>query len=402
MPRLQAEGAGGPAERTFGHHMDGVGRKQLQHVGQARRRETARGGSPDRSGRAACGSGRGRRPRRRGPRPAGVCATVSMVRTTPLICGRQASETMAMRNPAYSAASWAGASRVGSLDDSARALLGPAHDAQAALEILDQRRAAFDPVAVVAVEDAVDVADLGVVDVAADHAIDAAPARLVGHGVLVVGDELHGVLDLVLQERRQRPVGQAEPAAAPVEPGVEAQRRAVGPVAQDGEPARVADDAVELVAVDHQQLAAVRRLVDRLVLDPHVAEGELAVLPRRLVVVAGDVDDVGALARLAHDLLHHVVVALRPVPPALQAPAVDDVADQVQMLALVLLEEVEQQLGLATARSEMDVGQEDGAMAGRLVTLDHGHVDKTRPALNLSGAIARHAADCVWRPIAWP
>ena len=31
------------------------------------------------------------------------------VRTTPLICGRQASETMAMRNPVYSAASRAGA-----------------------------------------------------------------------------------------------------------------------------------------------------------------------------------------------------------------------------------------------------------------------------------------------------
>ena len=30
---------------------------------------------------------------------------VSTVRTTPLICGRQASETMAMRNGRYSAAS---------------------------------------------------------------------------------------------------------------------------------------------------------------------------------------------------------------------------------------------------------------------------------------------------------
>ena len=69
------------------------------------------------------------------------------------------------------------------------------------------------------------------------------------------------------------------------------------------------------------------------------------------------------------------------------------------MLALVLLEEVEQELGLTSACSEMDIGQEDGAMSGRLVTLYHGHVDKTRPAQNLSCAIARHAADCVWRPL---
>ena len=98
----------------------------------------------------------------------------------------------------------------------------------------------------------------------------------------------------------------------------------------------------------------------------HLAEGELAVLPRRLVVVARDVDHVGALARLAHDLLHHVVVRLRPVPPALQPPAVDDVADQVEMLALVPLQEIEQQLGLAAARAEMDVRQEDRAVAGGL------------------------------------
>ena len=60
-------------------------------------------------------------------------------------------------------------------------------DAQAAVEMLDQRRAALHPVAVVAVEDAVDVADLGLMDVAADHAVDAAPARLAGDRVLEVG-----------------------------------------------------------------------------------------------------------------------------------------------------------------------------------------------------------------------
>jgi hypothetical protein len=274
---------------------------------------------------------------------------------------------------------------------------GAVHDAQPAVEVLDQRGAAFDPVAVVAVEDAVDRADLGVVDVPAHHAVDAASSRLARHRVFVVVDELHRVLDPVLEVRRQRPVGQAELAPAPVERGVDAQRRAVGPVAEDGEPARVAHDAVELVTVHDQQLAAIRLDVDRFLLDLHLAEGELAVLARRFVVVAGNVDHVGALARLAHDLLHHVVVRLRPVPPALQPPAVDDVAHQVQRLALVLPQEVEQQFGLTAARSEMDIGQENRAVTRGLVTLDHGHVDKTRPAQNLSCAIARDAADCVCR-----
>ena len=54
----------------------------------------------------------------------------------------------------------------------------PIDDLQLAVGMLDERGQALDPVAVVGVEHAVDVAHLGVVDVAADHAVDAAPARL--------------------------------------------------------------------------------------------------------------------------------------------------------------------------------------------------------------------------------
>jgi hypothetical protein len=118
-------------------------------------------------------------------------------------------------------------------------------------------------------------------------------------------------------------------------------------------------------------------------------------LARRLVVIAGNVDDVGALAGLAQDLLHDVVMCLRPVPPALQAPAVDDVTHEIQMVALVFLQEVEQQLGLAAARAEMDVGQEDRAMASRFMTFHDGHVDKTRSTQNMLCAIAPTSADCV-------
>ena len=144
--------------------------------------------------------------------------------------------------------------------------------------------------------------------------------------------------------------------------------------------------------------------MDRLLLDAHVAEGELAVLARRLVVIAGDVDDVGALAGLAHDLLDDVIVALRPVPPALQAPAVDDVADEIEVLALVALQEVEQDLRLTASRAEMNVGQEDRPVPGWLMALDDCHESGTmwttiRPTQNLSCAIARDALDCVCQPL---
>ena len=47
-------------------------------------------------------------------------------------------------------------------------------------------------------------------------------ARLLGHRVLVVADELDRVLDLVLQVGRERPVGVAEHGGAQVEPVVDA------------------------------------------------------------------------------------------------------------------------------------------------------------------------------------
>ena len=79
---------------------------------------------------------------------------------------------------------------------------------------------------------------------------------------------------------------------------------------------------------------------------------------QELVVIAGDVDDARALAALAQQLLHHVVVRLRPVPGAAQPPAVDDVADQIDRLGVVVAQEIEQELGLGRLRAEMDVGDE--------------------------------------------
>ena len=82
-------------------------------------------------------------------------------------------------------------------------------------------------------------------------------------------------------------------------------------------------------------------------------------------MIAGDVDDARALARLAQKLLHHVVVRLRPVPARFQRPAVDDVADQIDRVGIVVAQEVEQLAGLTAARAEMDVGDEERAEVPR-------------------------------------
>ncbi|MNW08290.1 hypothetical protein D3C71_2050510 [compost metagenome] len=79
-------------------------------------------------------------------------------------------------------------------------------------------------------------------------------------------------------------------------------------------------------------------------------------------MVAGDVIDLHALARPAQDLLHHVVVRLRPVPRLAQTPAVHDVADEIEVVGLVVLQEIEKILRLASPRAQMDVGDPDAAV----------------------------------------
>ena len=89
----------------------------------------------------------------------------------------------------------------------------PGDDLESAVLMLGKRGAALDPVAAIHVADAEIVVDDGVVDVAADDAVDAVALRLGGERLFERADIVHGVLDLVLGPLRQRPIGKAEPAA---------------------------------------------------------------------------------------------------------------------------------------------------------------------------------------------
>ena len=116
-----------------------------------------------------------------------------------------------------------------------------------------------------------------------------------------------------------------------------------------------------MIAVDDQIAAAVGALVHGALAHLDAAEMGAVIVAQELVVIAGHVDDAGALARLAQQLLHDVVVRLRPIPARSQLPAVDDVADEVDRLGVVVAQEVEQELRLAPLRAEMHVGDEQRA-----------------------------------------
>ena len=120
----------------------------------------------------------------------------------------------------------------------------------------------------------------------------------------------------------------------------------------------MADDDVEFVAMDDKIALAVGGDVDRLAHDLDAAEAQAEELAGEFVVVAGHEDHPRASPDLAQQLLHDVVVRLRPVPARAQPPAVDDVADQVDGVGLDMAKHVEDEIGLTAARSQMQVGKE--------------------------------------------
>jgi hypothetical protein len=84
---------------------------------------------------------------------------------------------------------------------------------------------------------------------------------------------------------------------------------------------------------------------------------------KHLVVVAGNVGDLGARPRMPQDQPQHLVVMRVPVPGLAQPPAIDDVADQIQLLAAHAFQEIGEKIGPAAAGAEMHVGDEDAAVA---------------------------------------
>jgi len=121
-------------------------------------------------------------------------------------------------------------------------------------------------------------------------------------------------------------------------------------VAENSQPASIADNRIELVAMHNQKATTIRSLVDRLADDADATEFRVQVAAHQLVMVSGNIDDPGPRQRLAEKRLDHLMVQSVPVATALKPPAIDDVADQVEVLAFRAAQEIEKHCCLASAR----------------------------------------------------
>jgi hypothetical protein len=166
----------------------------------------------------------------------------------------------------------------------------------------------LDPVAVVAVEDAVDRPDLGVVDVSANHPVDSPSSGLSRHRRLEVAHVADGAFDLQFQESRQAPVWQTQARPQVIEVAIDLEGPLIAHVAKDRQPTGALDHAVEQIAMGHPESAPrggdMRAVRDNL----DTAEIVLDIAAGKLVVIARHEDHPRALASLAQQLLQDVVV----------------------------------------------------------------------------------------------
>ena len=107
----------------------------------------------------------------------------------------------------------------------------PAHNGELSAHVFRQSCTAFNPVAIIAVEDAIYVTHLCVMNVTANDTVDAAFAGCSRDCGFETGDVLDRILHFLFQIGRQRPVGQAHEAPCVVQPIIQREGRSVGPVA---------------------------------------------------------------------------------------------------------------------------------------------------------------------------
>ena len=77
------------------------------------------------------------------------------------------------------------------------------------------------------------------------------------------------------------------------------------------------------------------------------------------------------LARMAQYFLHDIVMRLWPVPAFAQLPAIENVANQIERVALMGAQKIEQVIRLTARCSEVDVRDPDGAIVMLIVALGH-------------------------------
>jgi hypothetical protein len=101
--------------------------------------------------------------------------------------------------------------------------------------------------------------------------------------------------------------------------------------------------------------------VDSFAGDTDVSEDRAAVIPKKLVMIAGHVNHLRAAPGFSQNRAEDIIVRLRPEQPPFHLQDINDVADEIEEVAFKGVQKVEQAIGAAAPKSKMDIGNPDRA-----------------------------------------
>lgn len=211
-------------------------------------------------------------------------------------------------------------------------------------------------------------------NVATNNSVEALVIKRVDDALLVIGNELHGILDLEFDEGSQRETGlYTEKTTHRPDPAIQLEQDVVSFAPEFCDPLVISGNGVVFIPVHHQIVFAIGGRVDDRVTNLDVSKDMIVVIPNVFVMIPRHVDHPGIVPRFAQDLLNDCVMGLGPVHLFGESPEVDDVSNQVEDIALVILQEVEQDVGLTLSRANMEIRNKDGP-----VVLNGHHASKKK------------------------
>ncbi len=93
-----------------------------------------------------------------------------------------------------------------------------------------------------------------------------------------------------------------------------------------------------------------------------VAENIIVIIADVFIMVAGNIDHLRSMPCLAQYLLDDGIVVTGPIYLLGERPKINDVPHQIKLFALVMLEEIQQDIGLALAGTDVQIGNPDGSI----------------------------------------
>jgi hypothetical protein len=104
-----------------------------------------------------------------------------------------------------------------------------------------------------------------------------------------------------------------------------------------------------------EKAAAIRGLMHDVMVDLDGAETHSAIASDGLVVITRNKDDPRSLAGLAKKLLQHIIVRLQPERAPPDAPEIDNIANEIDRVGVVVAEEIKKGFRLTCPCAEMQI-----------------------------------------------